>query len=94
MGGRGRDKDRVNPIYTTHGIPNTVTTMGRGRDKDRVTPIAAVIVFRDKMNGVKISSMLMALGGFASYIYQNYLDDLKARRARGVIPKPRDESSC
>ncbi|KAK7394624.1 hypothetical protein VNO78_15157 [Psophocarpus tetragonolobus] len=50
-----------------------------------VTPIAAVIVFRDNMNGVKIISMLMALWGFASYIYQNYLDDSKARHAAAVV---------
>ncbi|PRQ57046.1 putative purine permease, plant [Rosa chinensis] len=46
-----------------------------------VTPIAAVIVFHDKMNGVKVIAMLMAIWGSASYIYQNYLDDAKARRA-------------
>ncbi|XP_050386018.1 probable purine permease 11 isoform X1 [Argentina anserina] len=46
-----------------------------------VTPIAAVIAFHDKMNGVKIIAMLMAIWGSASYIYQNYLDDAKARRA-------------
>lgn len=45
-----------------------------------VTPIASLIVFHDKMNGVKIVAMLMAIWGFASYIYQNYLDDSKARR--------------
>ncbi|XP_010097761.2 probable purine permease 11 [Morus notabilis] len=47
-----------------------------------VTPIASVIVFHDKMNGVKIVAMLMAIWGFASYIYQNYLDDSKARRTQ------------
>ncbi|XP_004307271.1 PREDICTED: probable purine permease 11-like [Fragaria vesca subsp. vesca] len=46
-----------------------------------VTPIAAVIAFHDKMNGVKVIAMLMAIWGSASYIYQNYLDDAKARRA-------------
>ncbi|XP_048434491.1 probable purine permease 11 isoform X1 [Pyrus x bretschneideri] len=45
-----------------------------------VTPIAAVIIFHDKMNGVKVIAMLLALWGFASYIYQNYLDDSKARK--------------
>ncbi|AES80451.1 purine permease [Medicago truncatula] len=59
-----------------------------------ITPIAAVIVFHDKMNGVKIISMLMALWGFASYIYQNYLDDLKARRAQAGTSKPHNESPC
>jgi diacylglycerol kinase family enzyme len=47
-----------------------------------ITPITAVIVFHDKMNVVKIISTLMALLGFASYIYQTYLDHLKARDAQ------------
>ncbi|WOH06157.1 hypothetical protein DCAR_0625580 [Daucus carota subsp. sativus] len=45
-----------------------------------LTPIASVIIFHDKMNGVKIIAMLMAIWGFATYIYQNYRDDLKARK--------------
>ncbi|XP_057807530.1 probable purine permease 11 [Salvia miltiorrhiza] len=45
-----------------------------------VTPIASLIVFHDKMNGAKIIAMLLAFWGFASYIYQNYLDDLEARK--------------
>ncbi|KAL8500522.1 hypothetical protein ACS0TY_020202 [Phlomoides rotata] len=45
-----------------------------------VTPIASLIVFHDKMNGVKIIAMLLAFWGFASYIYQNYLDDLSSRK--------------
>ncbi|KAL7158340.1 hypothetical protein ABFS83_02G136400 [Erythranthe nasuta] len=44
-----------------------------------VTPLASVVIFHDSMNGVKIIAMLMAIWGFASYIYQNYLDDLKSR---------------
>ncbi|KAG4992585.1 hypothetical protein AAZX31_09G226300 [Glycine max] len=58
-----------------------------------VTPIAAVIVFHDKMNGVKIISMLLALWGFASYIYQNYLDDSKTRHAQAAT-KSQNDSSC
>lgn len=45
-----------------------------------VTPIASLVVFHDKMNGVKIIAMLLAFWGFASYIYQNYLDDLNSRK--------------
>ncbi|KAK4414326.1 putative purine permease 11 [Sesamum alatum] len=45
-----------------------------------VTPIASLIIFHDKMNGVKIIAMLLAFWGCASYIYQNYLDDLKTRK--------------
>lgn len=59
-----------------------------------ITPIASVIVFHDKMNGVKIISMLLALWGFASYIYQNYLDDSKARRAQAVAKSRTGSSSC
>ncbi|XP_051132390.1 probable purine permease 11 isoform X2 [Andrographis paniculata] len=47
-----------------------------------VTPLAALVVFRDSMNGVKIIAMLMAFWGFASYIYENYKEDAKMRRRR------------
>ncbi|KAG9153332.1 hypothetical protein Leryth_018047 [Lithospermum erythrorhizon] len=40
-----------------------------------VAPVAAVIIFHDKMDGVKVISMVLAVWGFASYIYQHYLDD-------------------
>ncbi|KAG0452996.1 hypothetical protein HPP92_025359 [Vanilla planifolia] len=43
-------------------------------------PVFAVIFFHDKMDGVKVMSMLIAIWGFASYLYQNYVDDYKARR--------------
>ncbi|KAK3009927.1 hypothetical protein RJ639_011034 [Escallonia herrerae] len=59
-----------------------------------LTPIAAVIVFHDKMNGVKVISLLMALWGFASYIYQNYLDDLKAKETQGDTCNTRNGPSC
>ncbi|WCJ20715.1 purine permease 11 [Euphorbia peplus] len=45
-----------------------------------VVPILAVIFFHDKMDGVKIIAMLMAIWGFISYIYQHYLDDAKSKR--------------
>ncbi|KAK9743293.1 hypothetical protein RND81_03G229700 [Saponaria officinalis] len=38
------------------------------------TPIASLIVFHDPMNGVKALAMLLALWGFATYLFQNYLD--------------------
>lgn len=47
-----------------------------------ITPVVAVLVFHDKMNGAKVVAMLMAVWGFASYIYQNYLDDSKSRKSR------------
>ncbi|KAM1811295.1 hypothetical protein ACFX11_028203 [Malus domestica] len=58
-----------------------------------VTPIAAVIIFHDKMNGVKVIAMLLALWGFASYVYQNYLDDSKARRRQADAREPQNDSS-
>ncbi|KAL5795135.1 hypothetical protein ACOSP7_003729 [Xanthoceras sorbifolium] len=56
-----------------------------------VTPIASVIIFHDKMNGVKIIAMLLAFWGFASYIYQNYLDDSKARRSQNNISESQND---
>lgn len=47
-----------------------------------VTPLASLIVFHDEMNGVKVIAMLQALWGFASYLYQNYLDDRRLRNLR------------
>lgn len=46
-----------------------------------VVPIFAVIFFHDNMNGVKVMAMLIAIWGFLSYLYQNYVDDPKARRS-------------
>lgn len=45
-----------------------------------VAPLASLIVFHDEMSGVKAIAMLQALWGFASYFYQNYLDDSKTRK--------------
>ncbi|XP_065864922.1 probable purine permease 11 isoform X2 [Euphorbia lathyris] len=46
-----------------------------------VSPIAAVIIFHDHMNGVKVISLLMAFWGFGCYTYQNYIDDRKLRQS-------------
>ncbi|KAL3516790.1 hypothetical protein ACH5RR_023692 [Cinchona calisaya] len=59
-----------------------------------ITPIAALIVFHDKMNGVKIIATLMALWGFTSYIYQNYVDDIKARKSRANAEGDTNDSLC
>lgn len=52
-----------------------------------VVPIFAVIFFDDKINGVKVMALLLAVWGFVSYIYQHYLDDanLKARKANSSV---------
>ena len=53
-------------------------------------PILAVIFFHDKMNGVKVMALLLAVWGFLSYIYQHYLDDSKSKvnktSAQGAEP--------
>ncbi|KAL3345077.1 hypothetical protein AABB24_024167 [Solanum stoloniferum] len=40
-------------------------------------PVLAVIFIHDKLSGIKVMSMVLAIWGFASYMYQHYLDDLK-----------------
>ncbi|OIT38838.1 PREDICTED: probable purine permease 11 isoform X1 [Nicotiana attenuata] len=60
-----------------------------------ITPIAAVVILHDKMNGVKIIAMLMAIWGFGTYLYQNYVDDLKARKAPSAVDDaPTESRSC
>ncbi|KAJ6701273.1 PURINE PERMEASE 9-RELATED [Salix koriyanagi] len=44
-----------------------------------LVPILAVVFLHDKMNGVKVMAMLLAIWGFLSYIYQHYLDDAKSK---------------
>ncbi|KAI8529858.1 hypothetical protein RHMOL_Rhmol11G0006700 [Rhododendron molle] len=46
-----------------------------------VVPILAVLFFHDKMDGVKVIAMVLAIWGFVSYIYQHYLDDSKSKPA-------------
>ncbi|XVE51553.1 hypothetical protein DITRI_Ditri02bG0051100 [Diplodiscus trichospermus] len=40
-----------------------------------IVPIAAMIVFHDQMSCIKGISMVLAIWGFLSYVYQQYLDD-------------------
>ncbi|CAB4279158.1 unnamed protein product [Prunus armeniaca] len=40
-----------------------------------VIQILAVIVFHDRMHGLKVIAIVVALWGFVSYVYQHYLDD-------------------
>ncbi|GAV64934.1 TPT domain-containing protein [Cephalotus follicularis] len=53
---------------------NAIATVGLP-----LIPVLAVIVFKDSMNGVKVISMLLAIWGFVSYVYQHYLDGFKSR---------------
>ncbi|GMI98246.1 purine permease 11 [Hibiscus trionum] len=66
----------VGLIFTMSSLfSNVISTLSLA-----ITPLAALIVFHDKMNGVKVIAMLLALCGFCTYIYQNYLDDAEARK--------------
>jgi hypothetical protein len=40
-----------------------------------IVPILAVAFFHEKMDGIKAISMVLAVWGFISYVYQQYLDD-------------------
>ncbi|KAJ1267679.1 hypothetical protein BS78_07G076100 [Paspalum vaginatum] len=48
-----------------------------------LVPIFAVVLFGDKMTGIKALAMLMAVWGFLSYAYQHYLDGRRAAAAAG-----------
>jgi hypothetical protein len=50
-----------------------------------LVPVFAVVLFGDRMTGVKAVAMLMALWGFLSYVYQHYLDGRCAAAGKGVI---------
>ncbi|KAH7568614.1 hypothetical protein ACOSP7_011631 [Xanthoceras sorbifolium] len=40
-----------------------------------IIPVLAVIFFHDKMDGIKVTAMVLAIWGFLSYVYQHYIDD-------------------
>lgn len=56
---------------------NVISTLGLP-----LVPILAVIFFHDKMEGMKVMAMLLAIWGFLSYIYQHYQDDSKSKANR------------
>ncbi|KAJ9707115.1 hypothetical protein PVL29_002210 [Vitis rotundifolia] len=47
-----------------------------------VVPVVAVMFFHDKMDGVKVMALLLAVWGFVSYIYQHYLDDCRSKKTK------------
>lgn len=53
---------------------NVISTLGLP-----IVPILAVVFFHDKMEGLKVIALLLAIWGFLSYIYQYYLDDNKPK---------------
>ena len=56
---------------------NVITTLALP-----LTPVFAVVFFHDKMNGVKIIALVLAMWGFFSYIYQHYLEEIEANKAQ------------
>ncbi|XP_020093383.1 probable purine permease 11 isoform X2 [Ananas comosus] len=58
---------------------NVISTLGIP-----IAPVFAVILFKDKMDGVKVISLLLAIWGFISYFYQHYLD-YKAQKKATVL---------
>ncbi|KAK6797284.1 hypothetical protein RDI58_004986 [Solanum bulbocastanum] len=59
---------------------NVITTLGAP-----LIPIMSVIIFNDKMSGVKAISIVLAIWGFSSYAYQQYLDELNHKGDRNEI---------
>lgn len=63
-------------------------------------PIASLIVFHESMNGTKAIAALLALWGFASYLFQNHLDDIRTvespatTETNSSFNEIRKESSC
>ncbi|GMH28818.1 hypothetical protein Nepgr_030661 [Nepenthes gracilis] len=58
---------------------NMISTLGLP-----MVPVFAVVFFHDKMNGVKAIALLLAVWGFLSYIYQQYLDDAKGKEVKAI----------
>ncbi|CAN8274668.1 unnamed protein product [Cochlearia groenlandica] len=52
---------------------NSITAVGLP-----IVPVVAVIVFHDKMEASKIFSIILAIWGFLSFVYQHYLDEKKS----------------
>ncbi|GAB2212800.1 hypothetical protein Drorol1_Dr00020792 [Drosera rotundifolia] len=48
---------------------NVISTLGL-----LLIPVLAVIFFHEKMDGIMVMAMLLAIWGFISYMYQHYLD--------------------
>ncbi|KAL5551015.1 hypothetical protein UlMin_001191 [Ulmus minor] len=56
--------------------------------------VLAVIIFHEKMDGLEVVSLLLAIWGFVSYLYQNYLDDYymsKAETSNANLASPVEE---
>ncbi|KAL3741550.1 hypothetical protein ACJRO7_017074 [Eucalyptus globulus] len=50
-----------------------------------IVPIFAAAFFGERMDGVKVMAMILAIWGFASYVYQHYLDDAQLKFQRNSV---------
>ncbi|KAJ8761232.1 hypothetical protein K2173_001288 [Erythroxylum novogranatense] len=50
-----------------------------------IVPILAVFFLNEKMDGVKGVSMVLAVWGFISYAYQQYMDDREERAQKSLL---------
>ncbi|KAF8031076.1 hypothetical protein BT93_D0305 [Corymbia citriodora subsp. variegata] len=50
-----------------------------------IVPIFSVVFFGDKMHGVKVMAMILAIWGFVSYVYQYYLDETRFKVQRTSV---------
>ncbi|KAI6703490.1 hypothetical protein NL676_012626 [Syzygium grande] len=50
-----------------------------------IVPIFAAVFFGDRMHGIKVISMILAIWGFVSFVYQHYLDDAKLKVQRKSV---------
>ncbi|KAI3739366.1 hypothetical protein L2E82_29770 [Cichorium intybus] len=66
---------------------NVISTLGIP-----IVPVLAVVFFHEKINGVKVISMLLAIWGFISYIYQHYIDDSKEKAKARLVNHDREVS--
>ncbi|KAH0699497.1 hypothetical protein KY290_014314 [Solanum tuberosum] len=57
-----------------------------------VVPIFAMVFLKDMMSGLKVFSLLLGLWGYASYIYQHYLDDLEAKTSEVKSSDDQDDN--
>ncbi|KAL3741553.1 hypothetical protein ACJRO7_017077 [Eucalyptus globulus] len=50
-----------------------------------IVPIFAAVFFGERMDGVKVMAMILAIWGFASSVYQHYMDDAKLKSQRNSV---------
>ncbi|KAK8956891.1 putative purine permease 11 [Platanthera zijinensis] len=76
-------------IYSISSLfANVIATVGLP-----LVPIFGVVFFHEKMEGVKVVALLMAVLGFANYMFQHYLDDSRERNAAHPLMEVRHDHS-